>query len=150
MATTVQSRWAVRLATLLVWGVAAASCVYWGLRLTPRAPAAAVAAPVRAPTPVDPAAVARLLGATPVTQAAAAAPVTSLASRFNLLGVVAAQSRRGAALIAVDGKPARPFRVGTSIDQGLVLKSVEGRRAVIASSLDGPALLTLELPPLKQ
>ena len=150
MATTVQGRWAVRLATLLVWGVAAASCVYWGLRLLPRVPAAAVAAPARAPAPVDPAAVARLLGASPVTQAGAAAPVTSLASRFNLLGVVAAQSRRGAALIAVDGKPARPFWVGTSIDQGLVLKSVEGRRAVIASSWDGPAVLTLELPPLKQ
>ncbi len=149
MATTVQSRWAVRLATLLVWSVAAASCVYWGLRLTPRVPAAAVAAPVRAPTPVDPAAVARLLGATPMAQAVAA-PVSSLASRFNLLGVVAAQSRRGAALIAVDGRPARPFRVGTSIDEGLVLKSVEGRRAVLAASLDGPAVLTLELPPLKQ
>ena len=150
MATTVQGRWAVRLATLLVWGVAVASCVYWGLRLLPRVPAAAVAAPIRALPPVDPAAVARLLGATAVTQSTAAAPVTSLASRFSLLGVVAAQSRRGAALIAVDGKPARPFRVGTSIDQGLVLKSVEGRRAVIASSLDGPAVLTLELPPLKQ
>ena len=138
------------MATALLWAVAAASCVYWVLRVMPRAPAAAVAVPVRAPAPVDPAAVARLLGATPAIQSTAMAPVASLASRFNLLGVVAAQSRRGAALIAVDGKPARPFRVGTSIDQGLVLKSVEGRRAVIASSLDGPAVLTLELPPLKQ
>ena len=140
----------MRLATALVWAVAAASCVYWVLRLLPRAPVAAVAAPLRAPAPIDPAAVARMLGATPATQSAVAAPVASLASRFSLLGVVAAQSRRGAALIAVDGKPARPFRVGTSIDQGLVLKSVEGRRAVIASSLDGPAVLTLDMPPLKQ
>jgi general secretion pathway protein C len=152
MATSVQSRWAVRIATLAVWVLAAGSCVYWGLRIAPRAPSSVVAAQPRAAAAPDPAAVARLLGANPVAASASptSAPAASLASRFNLLGVVAARSRRGAALIAVDGKPPRPYRVGTAIDEGLVLQSVEGRRAVIAASANGPAVLTLELPALRQ
>jgi general secretion pathway protein C len=53
-------------------------------------------------------------------------------------------------VISVDGKPARPYRVGSFVDDGLVLQSVHGRQAVIASALgDGPAV-TLELPPLRQ
>jgi general secretion pathway protein C len=46
----------------------------------------------------------------------------------------------------VDGKPAKPFRVGTMIEEGLVLQSVAARRAVLAESATGPAVLTLELP----
>lgn len=150
MATTVQSRWPPRLATLALWLLAAGSGVYWGLHIAPQSSSAAVAAPIRAPLPVDPAAVARLLGANPVAASPGALPTVGMASRFNLLGVVAARSRRGAALIAVDGKPARPYRVGSSVDEGLVLQSVEGRRAVLSASAGGPAVLTLELPPLKQ
>jgi general secretion pathway protein C len=151
MATSVQSRWAVRLAALVLWGLAAGSCVYWGLKIAPSAPSAAVAAPVRVTPPADPIAVARILGASPaISTGAAATPVASLASRFNLLGVVASRSHRGAALIAVDGKPPRPFHVGSLIDTNLVLQAVEGRRATLAASIDGPAVLTLELPQLKR
>jgi len=139
----------VRLTTLVLWLLAAGSSVYWGMRIVPRPAPAAVAAPVRQPFSADPAAVARLLGANPVAASATAAPTVSLASRFNLLGVVAARSRSGAALIAVDGKPPRPYRVGSAIDEGLVLQSVQGRRAVLAASLGGPAVLTLELPPVR-
>ncbi len=150
MATSVQSKWAVRLCTLFLWLLAAASCVYWGLRIAPRPAPAAVEAPVRTAFPADPAAVARLLGASPVAASGPVQPTASLASRFNLLGVVAARSHRGAALIAVDGKPARPYRVGATIDEGLMLQSVQGRRAVLAATAGGPAVLTLELPPLKR
>jgi general secretion pathway protein C len=65
-----------------------------------------------------------------------------------LLGVVADASSGGAALISVDGQPARPFAVGTSLDGRLVLQSVSGRRAVLATDRNGPAELTLELPAL--
>ena len=150
MATSVQSRWAVRGVTLGLWLLAAGSCVYWGLRVAPRVAPLAVVAPAPSVFAADPAAVARLLGANPTAAAPAGAPMASLASRFSLLGVVAARSRRGAALIAVDGKPARPFRVGSAIDEGLMLQSVEGRRAVLGASAGGPAVLTLELPPLKR
>ena len=64
--------------------------------------------------------------------------------------MVAGNSRRGAALIAIDGKPARPYRVGGVLEEGLVLQAVEGRRAVLAASAEGPALLTLELPALRK
>lgn len=146
---SVQSRWGVRLTTLVLWLLAAGSCVYWGLRIVPRPAPAAVAPPLRQAFAADPAAIARLLGANPVAASTAAAPPVSLASRFSLLGVVAARSHSGAALIAVDGKPPRPYRVGSAIDEGLVLQSVQGRRAVLAATAGGPAVLTLELPPVR-
>ena len=52
----------------------------------------------------------------------------------------------GAALISVDGQAAKPVRVGNPVDGGLVLQSVSARRAVLASSPDAPAEITLELP----
>ena len=140
--------WAVRLGTLALWMVAGASCIYWGLRLAPRTVPAPVAAPARQTFAADPTAISRLLGANPLA-AGATQPTVSLASRFNLLGVVASRSHTGAALIAVDGKPARPYRVGSPLDEGLMLQSVQGRKAVIAASAGGPAVLTLELPPIK-
>jgi general secretion pathway protein C len=102
---------------------------------------------IRTPAPGDPAAVARLLGASPA--AVAAAPAASLASRFALVGVVASRSHKGAALISVDGKPAKPFRIGSAVDDRLILQSVESRRAILAESADGPAVVTLELPQRK-
>lgn len=145
MVTNMQNRWAVAGSTFLLWALVAGSAVYWGMKLSTRSGGAAMAsAVVRTPTPADPAALARLLGASPAS--AAAAPAPSLASRFALVGVVANTSRRGAALISVDGKPAKPFRVGTAIEEGLVLQSVAARRAVLAQSATGPAVLTLELP----
>ena len=62
------------------------------------------------------------------------------------MGVVASRSHQGAALISVDGKPAKPFRVGSAVDDRLVLQSVESRRAVLAEGTGGPAVVTLELP----
>jgi general secretion pathway protein C len=148
MVSNLQSKWAVAGATFVLWALVAASAVYWGLKLTSRPGAAPAVAPaIRMPPAADPAAVARLMGAAPVV--ASAAPAPNLASRFTLVGVVASRSHTGAALIAVDGKPAKPFRVGAAVDEGVVLKSVEARRAVLASA-DGSPALTLELPPLKK
>ena len=149
MVSNLQSKWAVAGATFALWALVAASAVYWGLKIaTPSRPAVAAPPAVRAPAPADPAAVARLLGASP---AAASVPtVASLSSRFTLVGVVASRSRTGAALIAVDGRPAKPFRVGAAIDEGLVLQSVEARRATLAASREGPPVLTLELPAVRK
>ncbi len=145
-----QGNWTVRGATFALWALVAASAVYWGLKVLARpAPPVAVAAAPRAAAPVDPAAVGRLLGARAPAQAAAVAP-PSLASRFALVGVVAGPSQRGAALIAVDGKPPRPFRVGTAVDEGLWLRAVQGRQAVLAASANGAAVLTLDMPPLQK
>jgi general secretion pathway protein C len=138
------NRWAVAGTTFVVWGLVAATAVYWGMKLSSTSTVAPAAPAVRTTPPPDAAAIARLLGSTPA--AAAAAPVASLSSRFHLLGVVADAGGHGAALIAVDGKPPKPYRVGAPIDQDLVLQSVGPRRATIAPSMTGPASVTLELP----
>jgi general secretion pathway protein C len=69
-----------------------------------------------------------------------------LSSRFTLLGVVAESDGGGAALISVDGKPPKPYRVGAALDEGLVLQSVQARRAAIGASMQSPPAVTLELP----
>jgi general secretion pathway protein C len=91
---------------------------------------------------VDVTALARSLGAAPVQVVAA----PSLASRFQLLGVLTGGPYAGAALMAVDGKPAKPFRVGAVVADGLVLQSVQGRRVNLGVALDGAPTLTLDLP----
>jgi general secretion pathway protein C len=150
MLTAPPSRWTVQGLTFLLWGLAAAAAVYWGLKLgTGSAATAPAAVPARGAVVADPAAIARLLGSGPGV--ATAAPVPSLASRFSLVGIATGRSRTsGVALISVDGKPAKPFRVGSTIDEGLLLQAVEGRRAVLAASLQGPPVLTLELPPVRR
>lgn len=146
MVTISQNKWWPRAATLVLWALAAASLAWWGLRLSgPSKPTAVAPVPATtsAEAAVDPAALARLLGAAP---ASALASVPGAASRFVLVGVVAGRSNKGAALIAVDGKPARAFRVGSKIDEGVVLQAVEPRRARLGSGADAATALTLEMP----
>jgi len=138
------NRWAVAGGTFLLWGLAAASAVYWAIKLGSGPGTVPIAPPAQSAPASDPAAIARLLGAGPV--AAAAAPVASLSSRFTLLGVVAESDGGGAALISVDGKPPKPYRVGAALDEGLVLQSVQARRAAIGASMQSPPAVTLELP----
>jgi general secretion pathway protein C len=138
------SRWAVVVSTFVLWGLVAGSAVYWGMKLSSTSGAAPIAPVAHSAPAPDPAAIARLLGSSPA--AAAAAPVASLSSRFQLLGVVAGGAAGGAALIAVDGKPPKPYRIGAPVDESLVLQSVEPRRATLSASLQGPAAVTLELP----
>ncbi|RZJ15119.1 MAG: general secretion pathway protein C [Acidovorax sp.] len=148
MVTNSHSKWGVRLGTLALWAAAGASVVFWGLRLS--APAAGAAAPVMVPTAVSPdaQALARLLGAVPaVAGAAPAVAAPTLASRFALIGVLSGRSSGGgAALIAVDGKPAKPFRVGAAVDEGLVLQALGPRQAQLGGSMGGAATLTLDMP----
>jgi general secretion pathway protein C len=151
MLTPTPATWTVRGATFALSALAAASVAFWGLKLSGSGQGVnAPLAPTRQVVAADPAAIARLLGSTPAA-AAAPAPVASLASRFQLIGVAAgANSGGGAAVISVDGKPARPYRVGSFIEEGLVLQSVQGRRAVLAAAPTGPALVTLELPAIRK
>lgn len=147
MVTNTYSKWGVRLGTLALWAAAGASVVFWGLRLS--APAATGSAPVVLPPPVAPdaQALARLLGVPAHPTVAAAGPVAPVASRFVLVGVLAGrQSGGGAALIAVDGKPAKPFRVGAVVDDGLVVQALGPRQAQLGAALDGPATVTLDMP----
>lgn len=152
MVTPTPTTWTVRGATFALWLLAAACAAFWGLRLG-AAPGAAAPLAARAggSLVVEPGAIAGLLGGVPAAPGAAAAPQTSLASRFQLVGVAArAYSGAGAAIIAVDGKPGKPYRVGHSVEEGLVLQSVQGRQAVLAGQPGGQPVLTLELPPPRE
>jgi general secretion pathway protein C len=142
--------WRVRLATLALAALAALCGTYWvlksqqGLSVSVPPPVAGDAA--NAP---DPQALARALGGgqTAGGALAGAAPVRS---PFVLAGVLADRAQGGAALIGVDGKPAKPYAVGAVVDGSLVLQSVHGRQAVLGEGLQGPARITLELPPLSK
>ncbi len=142
------SPWWPRIATFLLWVVAAASLAFWGLKWSAvgtKLPSVA-ATSSGASTLSDPQALARMFGA-----GASVAPVViAAASRYALMGVVAGPHGAGVALISVDGKPARPFEVGATVDAQLVLKSVASRQATLAGGVDAPAAVTLELPPMKR
>ncbi len=140
--------WAPRLAALVLAAAAAASLVYWGLQIsaTRSSSGADLAAPARLPEAAAPEQVARLLAA-PATRAEGK-PAASPGSRLQLTGVAAGVSGRGAAILSIDGGPPRPFAVGTPVAEGLVLQSVQGRRAQLGPDRQGPATVVLELPPL--
>ena len=108
-------------AAALLWAVAAASIVLWWLHM-PRA-AAVPDAQVTLEQPSGPAqnraGVERALGH---TRAVATAP--EMQNRFVLLGVIAASSGRGSALIAIDGQPPQAYIQGQSIEPGWTLKTV--------------------------
>ena len=53
---------------------------------------------------------------------------------------------RGAALIAVDGQAARPFRLGAEVAAGLVLQVVTAQQVRLGADINGPVSVTLEMP----
>ena len=136
--------------TLLVWLLAAGSALFWGLRLFVAAPPLPQRTPVASAGPVVRADLTRLLGvdSSPPVAQVAAEPAPD--ARFQLIGVVAprnaAAAREGLALIAVDGKPAKAYRVGAVVDGENVLKSVAARGATLGPR-DGAALVALNIAP---
>jgi general secretion pathway protein C len=124
--------------------------VFWGLKLSaPRQVLAVPQAGGPAAVQVDGAAMARLFGVQEGAPAAAPAAPT----RWRLLGVMAGKnSGGGAAVIAVDDQPAKVFRVGTVVADGLVLQSLRSdapRAVTLGAGVDGPAAMTIALPALR-
>ena len=131
----------VHAATFVLWLLVGFSAVAWGLRLWPAAssgPVAELAVPPPANTAAE---MAQALGA---PRTAVQAP--TLASRLQLVGVMADADGGGAALIAIDGQPAKPYRIGKPVLDGLVLQSVQPRSAALGERAGGTAALTLSLP----
>jgi general secretion pathway protein C len=137
--------------TFLLWALVAASAVAWGLKLfvsAPPAPRDVRVADAAQALRGDPS---RVLGVdAPPPQAAGDAPAPAADARFQLVGVVAPRSaqaaREGVALIAVDGKPAKAYRVGAKVDEDTVLKSVRARGADLGPR-EGKATIALEIVP---
>lgn len=155
MQTQAHRTWWPKIATFSLAALAAGSAAYWVMKWVAIAPAGSIAPVVFAePVQSDPQVVARLLGggqASAGTTPVDAGPAPDNATnRFKLMGVVADRTHSGHALISVDGQPAKPYRVGAQVNENLVLKSVATRSAALATRLDAPASVNLELPVLAQ
>ena len=140
-----------RLFTAVIWILVAASATFWGFKLFTSVPAArpglSVASGGESNVPGSSDLV-RLLGGTALVNTAAA-QLPAMNSRFRLAAIIASPRARssGVALISVDGKTARVFRVGAPIDGNMVLQSVGARSASIGPA-QGVAAVVLELPAL--
>jgi len=138
--------WWTRIATFLVAGLTSASIAWWGLTLN--TPSAGLPLVDSRPSPqIDASALGRALGAGTMSATQDTTP-TPVAITIQLLGVVASEAGQGHALMAVGGAPAKTFKVGSAVSDGLVLQSVSARSAKLGPTLAGPASQTLELPPL--
>jgi general secretion pathway protein C len=137
-----------RLSAFFVWAALAASAVFWALRLGAGSPVAPAHTVPVSEVVVPRADFTRLFGTEPVATTAEA-PAPEQSSRFQLLGVVAPRVKGapGIALIAVDGKPPRAYRLGAAVDGDMVLQDVQAR-GVSLGPPGGAAAVRLELPPL--
>ena len=151
MQVSTQRRLVLHTATFAVWALAALTVGYWALHISSNSKQSNLPRLAAGYTPLgtlnnagDAATLAQLLGAT--APQAVAAPANS--SRFVLKGVISGAAGKEAALIAIDDKPAKAFRVGSSVEEGLMLQSASARRVTLSASKDGPAVMTLDMPPL--
>jgi general secretion pathway protein C len=139
--------WTLRVFTLLIWLLVGLCAAYWAFKFVTTKPVEATAA-LAAPTGVvDSKAVGKLLGA---TDAVAGKPANTPAStKFVLFGLASSAGGQGVALIALDGKPAKPYRVGSAVADDLLLKSISKTGVMLATSLQAADGVTLELPARK-
>lgn len=144
------TRTVTRVATFGVWAIVAACAAFWALKvLVQPLPMPATTQTVSNAQALrgDPS---RVLGATEEEQAVV--PVVAAASRFKLVGVVAPRApsaaAEGLALIAIDGKPARAYRVGAAVDGDLVLQRVRVRGADLGGRDADSASVALDVAPL--
>lgn len=141
---------------MLVWGLAAASVVFWAMRLVTTAAPVPDGTRLAMSGPLAGGDLSRLLGAARVEAAPATAAAPAAASRFRLTGIVSTNRSRshegrrgpGVALISVDGAPTRAYRVGDVLDSQFSLWSVALRSAHIGDrSGSGTESFVLDLPP---
>jgi len=139
-----------RFFALLIWGAVALSAAFWGLRWFGKplsVPPGTASATMDNSLKGD---VSKLLAgpAKPADSVAAPAQQAALAGRLQLLGVVAPRgegSHAGVALLVLDGKPARAYRLGQVVDGELVVQTISQRQVQIGAQ-GGPAAVSLDLP----
>lgn len=150
--------WTARIITFILWALAASSAVFWLLQSTQTgtrtsAGSVAVTAQTRGSSVPRPETftsltpqVALVLGAKQATAPTALSELSALQARFQLLGVLGGGGNRGVALIALDGKPAKPYRVGAALDEDLQVRSVAARSVSIGRN--GQPVFEMALPAL--
>jgi len=151
MQTNAYSLWRVRAVTFFLAALAALSATYWVLKSMQGHSVSATPVANTGQAVLDPQSLARALGGGRIVQTGTpGAASASVRTPYVLVGVLADSAKGGAALISVDGKPAKPYGVGATVDGNLVLQSVRGRRAVLAESVMGAAQVTLDMPALSK
>lgn len=146
-ANTRSNSWTLRLFTLMIWLAVGLCAAYWAFKFVTTKPVEATAALSTPAVVVDSKAVAKLLGA---TDNVANKPITvSASTKFVLFGLAGTARGQGVALIALDGKPAKPYRVGSVVADDLVLKSISKTGVILAASTTAADGVTLELPARK-
>lgn len=144
MKSSLSQSWSLRLITLAVWLLAVLCGAYWVLKFASVKPVSANSAAIAPAVVVDSSAVAKLLGAT--NSIAGQPGMTPASSNYALFGLAVTGSGTGVALIATDGKPAKPYRVGSKVADNWVLKSVSRTEAILATAMNAPDGMKLELP----
>jgi general secretion pathway protein C len=135
----------LQLVNLLVWAGVAYTAVVLVLRWSKGADEGApliVGIEQKQVSPdVDSLSVSKALGVAPVQSASA-----NLASRFVLVGVMDGGPSQGVALISVDGKPAKPYRLGQTVSDGLVVLGTGLKKAELGPHMGSSPALVLDLP----
>lgn len=136
-----------RILALLVWAAVAASAAYWGLRW--------FSSPIAVPPGTSAVALntaprgdmLRLFKAPKALEDAAVAEAPSaLQTRLRLLGVVAPRRGQvGVALLSVDGRPARAYVLGSTVDGDQVVQTIT-QQGVQIGPAGGRASVNLSLP----
>lgn len=144
MKTRSASIWSLRLITLAVWLLAVLCGVYWAMKFVTVKPVNAVFAAASPAVVLDSQAIAKLLGAP--DSVAGQAIITPASSNYALFGLAVTKTGTGVALISTDGKPAKPYRVGSKVADDWVLKSISRTDAILATAMNAADGMKLDLP----
>jgi general secretion pathway protein C len=111
-----------RIVTVLLFAALCAIAAAWAIALlAPRPPVAPAGAIAHTQGPADLSAAAQLFGGVP--QAVSADALAPALSNILVTGVLATTGR-GVALLAIDGRPAKPFAVGETVTDGLRVRAI--------------------------
>lgn len=131
--------------TGLVWGAATLSLGFWfwcfPVASEFSAPEVMIGTPEASPAQTG--SLSRMLGAEVMELP------ESETDRLQLVGVISGLSGQGSALITLDGQAPKPYLVGQTVGDKLVLQSLEARKAHLGTRVNGPKLRTLQLPTLQ-
>ncbi|MEO6294188.1 MAG: hypothetical protein ABIO88_16380 [Burkholderiaceae bacterium] len=118
--------------------------VYWAMKFVTVKPVNAAFAATSPAVVLDSKAIAKLLGAPDLV--ATQAVITPASSNYALFGLAVTKTGSGVALISTDGKPAKPYRVGSKVADEWVLKSISRTDAILATAMNAADGMKLELP----
>jgi general secretion pathway protein C len=132
-----------RIVSVLLFAALCAIVAGWALQLlAPRAPIAPAGAVAQVQGPPDLSAAGQLFGGVPRPQDTL---VQAAPSNIQVTGVLASGDR-GVALLAIDGRPAKPFAVGEPVSDGMTVRSVAAD-AVELERGSGGVPMRLAAPP---